>query len=182
MPELFDALGTAARKLAETLKPLLPDENEYVGEYYRSKLTEFADTMDKVSGLAQRARDDAMTYEDFQNIIDFRLPSVLPENIYEVTGEEGQNMLKMALVADVATDAKVGEVLYMAVGAPRKLSVYVNDKSGGFRVTEGYMFSYYTFTDEMLKRRMNDDDWKAKVYGGEDLKDLLPYWHEKMYQ
>ena len=70
----------------------------------------------------------------------------------------------------------------MATGTPRKLSVYVNDKSGGFRVTEGFVYSYYTFTGAMLDHRMNDDDWKAKVYGKEDLTEFLPYWNEKLYQ
>ncbi|MBQ9564786.1 MAG: DUF3160 domain-containing protein [Synergistaceae bacterium] len=182
VPELFDALGAAARNLAKTLNPLLPDENEYVGEYYRTQLTDFAESMDTLSGIARRARDDAMTYDDFQTILDFGLPSVLPEGIFEVYDEEAQNMLKMALVADVATDAVVGEVLYMASGAPRKLHVYVNDKSGGFRVTEGFVYSYYTFSGVMLDHRMNDDDWKAKVYGKEDLTEFLPYWNEKLYQ
>ena len=182
VPELFEALRDTARSLAKTLKPLLPNENEYVEEHYRTRLTEFADTMETLSGIARRARDDKMTYDDFTALLNFSLPSVLPEDIYEVYGEEAQNMLKMALVADVATDAVAGEVLYMASGAPRKLHVYVNDKSGGFRVTEGFVYSYYTFTGAMLDHRMNDDDWKAKVYGKEDLTEFLPYWNEKLYQ
>ena len=186
-PELFDALGESARKLAATLKPLLPDENEYVGEYYRSRLTEFAESMDVLSAIASRARDDAMTYDDFTTLLNFRMPSAMPEGIYEVEGynEEGQDMLKMALVADVATDFTGGKVLYMATGTPRKLSVYVNDRSGGFRVTEGYMYSYYTFTRPVLEKRVNDNDWKAEVYdpnAQEKLKGLLPYWHEKIYK
>ncbi|MCR5347269.1 MAG: DUF3160 domain-containing protein [Fretibacterium sp.] len=182
VPELFDALASVARDLAKTLKPLLPDENEYVEEHYRTRLTEFAESMETLSGIAGRARDDTMTYDDFQTVLNFKLPSVLPEDIYEVMGETGQNMLKMALVADVATDAEKGSVLYMATGAPRKIHVYVNDKSGGFRVTEGFMYSYYTFVGPMLERRMNDDEWKAKVYGGEDLTEFLPAWNEKLYQ
>ena len=182
VPELFEALRDTAANLAKTLKPLLPDENEYVGEYYRGRLTEFAESMETLSGIARRARDDKMTYDDFATLLNFSVPFVLPEGIYEVYDEEAQNMLKMALVADVATDAVVGEVLYMASGAPRKLYVYVNDKSGGFRVTEGFMYSYYTFSGAMLDHRMNDDDWKAKVYGKEDLTEFLPYWNEKLYQ
>ena len=118
-------------------------------------------------------------------IIELRLPSVLPEDIYEVYDEKTQHQLKMALVADVATDAPAGRALFMGVGTPRRLSVYVNDKSGGFRVTEGYMFSYYTFTQALEEGRMNDDQWKAIVYNPKrqnDLKKYLPAWHGKLYE
>ncbi|MCR4819176.1 MAG: DUF3160 domain-containing protein [Fretibacterium sp.] len=182
VPELFEALRDTAVNLAKALKPLLPDESEYVEEHYRTQLTDFAGRMDTLSGIARRAREDEMTYDDFTTLLNFSLPSVLPEGIFEVFDEKGQDMLKMALVADVATDTEQGEVLYMASGAPRKLHVYINDKSGGFRVTEGFMYSYYTFNGAMLEKRMNDDNWKSKVYGGEDLTKFLPYWNEKLYK
>ena len=143
----------------------------------------------RARGVADRALEDTMTPADFLAIRDLRLPSVLPEDTYEVYGEKSQNQLKMALVADVATDAEAepapGLALFMGVGTPHRLSVYINDKSGGFRVTEGYMFSYYTFTQALEEGRMNDDRWKAIVYDPErqdDLKKYLPAWHGKLYE
>ena len=65
------------------------------------------------------------------------------------------------------------------------LSVYVNDRSGGFRVTEGYMFSYYSFIQSLSEGRMNDDQWKAIVYDTkrqDDMKQYLPAWHGKLYE
>ena len=126
-----------------------------------------------------------MTPSDFLTIIELRLPSVLPEDIYDVYDKASQNQLRMALVADVATDASAGRALFMGVGAPRRLSVYVNDRSGGFRVTEGYMFSYYSFIQSLSEGRMNDDQWKAIVYDTkrqDDMKQYLPAWHGKLYE
>ena len=53
-----------------------------------------AEIMDALAGVAGRARDDAMTYEDFLTIRDLRLPSVLPQGYDEAR----QDTLKMALV------------------------------------------------------------------------------------
>lgn len=183
VPELYAALAGAAWKMATFMEGLFPEEG---WEHYRDAFSNFAESMDALAQIAARARDDTMTYDDFVTILTFRLPSVLPEGYYEVYGDQGQDMLKMALVADVATDHVVtGQVLYMATGTPHKILVYVNDRSGGYRVTEGHMSSYYTFTRPTLEHRMDDDQWKALVYDAarqEELKGLRPSWADKVYQ
>ncbi|NLL37201.1 MAG: DUF3160 domain-containing protein [Fretibacterium sp.] len=179
-PELFKAIAACARRTKALLGAMFQEEYEY----YSSRLSEFADQMDNLAAIADRALEDAMTQEDFLALRDLRLPDVLPEGVYDLFGEEAQNQAKMALTADVATNVVNGSsALYMAVGTPRKLQVYVNDRSGGFRLTEGYMFSYYTFVRGLDEGRMNDDDWKAIVYDTENqkaLKDFLPSWHGKL--
>ncbi|CAM1377722.1 hypothetical protein FF3_00146 [Fretibacterium fastidiosum] len=183
VPALYSALAEAADRLVETLTKLLPKENEKWREYYAANLMSFAKDMRGLTAIAERALDDSMTWEDFEQLLSFRLASVLPEDIGEIVGEEAQRQLRMALVADVATSVPTGEVLFMGTGTPRKLRVYVNDKSGGFRVTEGYMFSYYTFTTPMGEKRMDDDEWKALVYDEkrqDELKMALPYWQNKV--
>ena len=180
-PKLYRALAESARKVLEFLPSLLPGEYEY----YREKFSQFSEEMETLAGIADRALEDAMTPSDFLSILELRLPSVLPEDIYDIYEKESRDLLRMALVADVATDADDNLALFMGVGAPRRLSVYVNDKSGGFRVTEGYMFSYYTFIQSLTEGRMNDDQWKAIVYDPErqdDLKKYLPAWHGKLYE
>lgn len=180
-PKLYRALADCARKTLSFLTPMFPEDYEY----YRDKLSQFSEDMETLAGIADRALQDAMTPSDFLAIRDLRLPLVLPEDIYEVFGKDAQNQLKMALVADVATDAEEGEALFMGVGTPRRLSVYINDRSGGFRVTEGYMFSYYTFVHALNEGRMNDDQWKALVYDAkrqDELKRYLPAWHGKLYE
>ena len=180
-PQLYRALAESARRTIAFITPMFPEEYEY----YRDKLSQFVEDMETLAGIADRALEDAMTPSDFLAIRELRLPSVMPEDIAEAFGDEAQNQLKMALVADVATDADSGLALYMGVGTPRKLSVYVNDRSGGFRVTEGYMFSYYTFAQSLGEGRMNDDQWKAIVYDGKNqdrLKPYLPTWHGKLYE
>ena len=94
-------------------------------------LTDFASEMRRLAGIAQRAIDDAMTYDDFYRIQHLRLPA------------EGAPTV---VLAEAAASPAAGQALYVGTGAPRRLLVYVNDRSGGSRVTEGRTLSFYTFT------------------------------------
>ncbi len=176
-PVLYRGLADCAMKVSDFLAPLFPDEQEH----YRQTLGIFAEVMKQLADIAVRQGEDRLTVHDFAAISTFGLPSVLPEDIYEANGEEAQQMLKMALIADVATDPGAN-VLFTGIGTPRRMSVYVNDKSGGARVATGYVFSYYTFARSISEGRMNDDQWKKIVYdeGRQDeLEQLRPQWYRK---
>ena len=86
------------------------------------------------------------------------------------------NNLRMALVADVFTNAEIGLVLETAVGIPYRLYIPLNDKQGGKRIAVGYGFSYYEFGHPM-SNRLNNDEWKAIVYkDNQDMSQYLPFW------
>ena len=89
---------------------------------------------------------------------------------------EDKNLLRMALVADVYTNAELGLVLETAVGIPYRLYIPLNDKQGGKRIAVGYGFSYYEFSHPMTQR-LNNDEWKALVYSeNPDMSGYLPFW------
>ncbi|HCL79194.1 MAG TPA: hypothetical protein DIC53_04415 [Synergistaceae bacterium] len=176
-PKLFAGLAACARKIVTFLEPMFSDEYEH----YRYNLTAFAAIMDRLSDMAGRAVSDTMIYDDFAELATFFLPSVLPEGIGEANAPETQHQIKMALVADVATDPGVG-ALHTAIGTPREISVYVNDRGGGARVATGYVFSYYSFVRPLSEGRMNDDQWKEIVYDEkrqDELEELRPAWYRQ---
>jgi len=85
------------------------------------------------------------------------------------------NQMRMALVADVFSNAEIGLVLETAVGIPYRLYIPLNDKQGGKRIAIGYGFSYYEF-DQPISQRLNNDQWKAIVYEYHDMEKYLPSW------
>ena len=88
--------------------------------------------------------------------------------------------MKMALVADVYTNAETGMVLETAVGIPYRLYVPLNDGQGGKRIAVGYGFSYYEFNQPM-SNRLNNEEWKSIVYKNDsDMKKYLPSWMKGM--
>jgi hypothetical protein len=73
------------------------------------------------------------------------------------------NAFRMALVADVFTNAETGLVLETAVGIPYRIYIPLNDRQGGKRIAIGYGFSYSEFGHPM-SNRLNNEAWKAIVY------------------
>jgi hypothetical protein len=90
--------------------------------------------------------------------------------------------LRMALVADVFTNAEGGVVLETAVGIPYRLYIPLNDRQGGKRIAIGYGFSYYEFTHPM-SNRLNNEQWKAIVYvDNPNMTQYLPFWMQGKVQ
>ena len=87
-----------------------------------------------------------------------------------------EDQLKMAIVADVYTNAELGKVLETGVGIPYRIYVPLNDGQGGKRIAVGYVFSYYEF-EQPIGERMTDETWKGIVYKpGADLAEYEPFW------
>jgi len=98
------------------------------------------------------------------------------------TGGQVDNIdsLRMALVADVFTNAEAGAVLETAVGIPYRLYIPLNDGQGGKRIAIGYGFSYYEF-HQPISQRLNNEEWKAIVYSDKpDMSEYLPFWMQGM--
>jgi hypothetical protein len=84
--------------------------------------------------------------------------------------------LKMALIADVYTNAESMKVLEVGVGIPYRIYVPLNDGQGGKRIAVGYVFDYYEF-DHPMSDRMTDEAWKQLVYdSAPDLDSYHPFW------
>ncbi|UTC64081.1 DUF3160 domain-containing protein [Treponema sp. OMZ 788] len=87
--------------------------------------------------------------------------------------------LRMALVADVFTNAEAGFVLETAVGIPYRIYVPLNDAQGGKRIAVGYCFNYYEFEQD-IANRLTNEEWKKRVYADEDMEDLKPFWAQNI--
>jgi hypothetical protein len=106
------------------------------------------------------------------------VPLVLVHNKLGNVVDEDQ--LKMAVIADVYTNAESGQVLEVGVGVPLRIYVPLNDAQGGKRIAVGYTFSYYEFPHPMSDR-MTDEAWKKAVYpSGDGVSDKLPFWEQNV--
>ena len=128
---------------------------------------------------------DARDFETIKNIGDYINQNLLLDGGYaDVSDPAAKDKLKMALVTDVATDMLEARVLQVATGAPRRLFVFVDDKSAGPRLTVGYMYSFYEFARPLSKGRLTDEEWKKIVYDKQaqkELEDLAPAWSKPLF-
>lgn len=69
---------------------------------------------------------------------------------------------RSALIADVHTDIAKGQILYEADGIPNYIYVAVKD-ANGTRLAKGLVYSYYEFTNPLVKR-LTDADWQNWNY------------------
>ncbi len=123
------------------------------------------------------SRDKPVSPPDLEWIA--RIPAELVSLVFIHVGEgdvEDRDQLRMAIVADVYTNAELGKVLETGIGIPYRIYVPLNDGQGGKRIAVGYGFSYYEF-EKPVGERMTDETWKTLVYSpGADLGAYQPFW------
>lgn len=82
-----------------------------------------------------------------------------------------------AIVADVHTGGDIDHptaILYEGVGVPYVIFVAVKDANGA-RLTTGFTYSHYEFTEDYGGQRKTDEDWQKNFYTGEDPYDAYNY-------
>jgi hypothetical protein len=88
---------------------------------------------------------------------------------------------RAALVADVHTggdSANPHRILYEGEGVPYVIFVAVSDANGP-RLTAGFMYSHYEFTELYGGKRMTDEDWQKRFYVGDEPYDAYVYTEKK---
>ncbi len=179
VPWFFDRLGSLSKKIRTTLS------EGYLTDEFADKLTQFEAITRRAYEISKKeAEDSAIDAKDYEWLrhmsdgFDARLLLPIGGSQPEILDPE---QLKMALIADVATDAVEGRVLEVAVGYPQRMVVIVKDAFGGTRLTTGYVYSWYEFANT---ERLNDTEWKARVYSEkpEDkarLDSMRPSWYSR---
>jgi len=155
-------------------------EGGFMNDNFRIKFQDFKHIVDNLTEIVeQEVKDSPISLE--QNEFILSIPAqlariVLPEVFPPTNVPRSESEYQMALIADVHTDASVNQVLEVGTGIPYRIYVALNDGQGGKRIAIGYTYSYYEFHQPM-NNRLNDDEWKQKVYGEtSSLDSYLPTW------
>ncbi|GHT00707.1 hypothetical protein AGMMS50276_27180 [Synergistales bacterium] len=183
-PQAFGVIIAALDRLSEFIEKFSMEadsEPEYIG-----KIQQFRELCATAKTIAEKQVAEApLTLEDYESIKtiarSFGAQLLLPGG-WEIEWDKWEE-LRMALVADAATDFVAGRALYVAIGTPRKIYVYVNDKMGGPRIARGYVYSYYEFARSLEEGRLTDEEWRTIVYDearDDELKKLHPAWYGEL--
>ena len=150
-------------------------------EDFSAKLGQFRQLTVKSRDLAlKEVGGGELTEQDYETI--YELPHefderlLFPANMNGGTSHLDPDLLKMAVIADVATDAFNNKVLLEGVGFPQEILVVVKDYWGGTRLARGYIYSYYEFANDS---RWTDKEWRERVYSGSnDVREREPAWYQ----
>jgi hypothetical protein len=179
-PEFFGRLA----KLVDTVRLSMADNGMLTAEY-KSKMDRFYDLTIIAKDISEKENNgkeitatDYTRISSLPNEFDRRL--LYPEYLNGGSGARiDPEMMEMAIIADVATDALMNQVLLAGIGYPQETIVLVKDYWGGTRLTRGYIYSYYEFKDG---KRWTDKEWREKVYTGTGgIQDKEPSWYRNLY-
>lgn len=191
-PQAFAAIVAALDRLLDFSVAFAPsavgeDDGPGYREDYRKRIETFRGLCLTAQKLAKReVADEILSLSDYDDIKrlarSFTMELLLMANANYYGGDWEE--LRMALVTDVATSFIDGAALHVATGTPRKIFVFVNDRSGGPRVARGYVYSYYEFPGSLAGAgRMTDQEWRKIVYDpdkAEKLRELHPAWYGEL--
>jgi hypothetical protein len=164
----------------ETREKLL--QANVLTDEYRQKLAQFKEIVERLRQILHvQLSGQKISYPDFIYLANFSKTLkwlVLPGGTETMVDEEEK---KMAIVADVHTDALGGQVLEVGIGIPKEINILVDDINGR-RVLTGFVYSYYEFAQPMSDR-LTDEIWRKEVWDKVDQKKLRqkePLWLKKL--
>jgi hypothetical protein len=173
--DFYVAVQKAARDLIDVMSSY-----DVLPEQYERALVQFMEITGRLADISlKELADEPISNEDNEFILSvFRNTAWLVANSAfggMPSGSGDEDQYKMPIIADVYTNSDGGTVLEIGTGIPYRMHVALNDGIGGKRIATGYVFSYYEFYHPMSDRLTNEQ-WRARVYAGEDLTAEMPFW------
>ena len=169
-PEVYGRVADLARQMREGL-----DSRGLLIEECRKKLLKFEDLLKTLERISEKEIEgEDVSGDEYHAIlrIGYMLKEIteFSEKVRESVASATDN--RMAVIADVHTDANSSSVLEEGVGNP--YYIYVVVESDGVRqLTKGAVFSYYEFTWPM-EDRLTDEKWQEMLKSGEQPE--MPEW------
>jgi Protein of unknown function (DUF3160) len=173
-------------RLSELVKQTqnkLQDSN-FLTDKYKDRLLSFEKLLQEAKAIAEKevkgepiTGDDYLWIDTMSNRLDVSLILGVKSGEDSAAIQTSPDLVKMAIIADVHTDPP--RILLEATGAPLRLFVVGKDASGGTRITQGYLYSWYEFMDA---KRWQASEWKKLVYDEANQAQVLKYqptWYKE---
>ncbi len=141
-----------------------------------ARLDDFKGLTRFCADLAEKElRGEAITDDEYERLRNLRLSFMAQPFSGDQPDEDSG---KVALIADVHTDALRGQILYEADGKPYLMLAIVGNE-GVPRVVAGVAYSHYELTGP-LGKRFTDEDWRARVYDGKGELPARNFWYDSL--
>ncbi|MCF7845837.1 MAG: DUF3160 domain-containing protein [Candidatus Peribacteraceae bacterium] len=151
---------------------LLPREMEEWGA-----LSQFEKQVDFCLAIAEKEMaGEPISDAEFEELRSLKLDYLAePLDPGKVLTDEDR---RSELIADIHTDALLGQILYEATGRPYVMLALV-DSGGVERITIGIVFNHFEFTGP-IEKRLADQDWQQKVYENPSELPAKNFWYEDL--
>ena len=157
----WNRITALAKTTNDGLKKLGIMPEEYAGRY--DTFIEKAEFLREI--VKKELRNEKISDDDFEKL------RVVNESFKTITAPlPGQELTlrekRAGIIADIHTNAVLGEILYEATAKPLLIYTAVKDANGA-RITRGAVYDHRELTGT-LDVRLSDEDWQEKVYMGKE--------------
>jgi hypothetical protein len=143
-----------------------------------ARLQQFKEIVNFYSGIAKKElQNQQISDDEYEKLRTTRLAFMAdPFEAGQDTPDE--NSGKVALIADIHTDALKKKILYEATSKPYlMLAIVANEKTP--RVVASLVSNHYEFTD-VIGKRLTDEDWRGWVYNQTSKLPAKNFWYQSL--
>ncbi len=167
---------TRLTALLERTEGHFTEQGLFMDHSARARLSDFREIVAFYAEIAgKEASGAAISEEDYERLRTRSLSFMAQPFGSDVADEDSG---KVALIADIHTDALDGRILYEAVGRPY-LMLAVIGEGADLRLASGVAYNHYELTGP-LAERLGDEDWKARVYEGAEPAPVKNFWYASL--
>ncbi|MDR3642724.1 MAG: DUF3160 domain-containing protein [Candidatus Doudnabacteria bacterium] len=164
--------------LISQTKQVFSQNNLFSNTDVSARLQNFQDIVTFYTSIAnQEMQGKAISEKDYEKLRTTQLSFMVQP--FDAATQADENSGKVALIADIATDAIKNQVLYEADARPYLMLAIVNNENSP-RVVTGLTYNQYEFTNPLGGQRLTDDDWKTWVYDQTNKLPAKNFWYNSL--
>ncbi len=165
-------------QLISQTKQVFSQNNLFSNSDVSARLQNFQDITNFYASMAQQEmQGKAISEDDYEKLRTTQLSFMVQP--FDSATQADQDTGKVALIADIATDAVRNQILYEADGQPYLMLAIVNNENTP-RVVTGLVYNQYEFTNSLGGQRLTDNDWKGWVYDQTDKLPAKNFWYNPL--
>lgn len=167
---------TRLTALLERTEGLFTEQGLFVDHSAQARLTDFREIVAFYTEIANKEASGAAISEDDYERLRTRSLSFMAQPFGSDMADEDSG--KVALIADIHTDALGGHILYEAVGRPYLMLAVIGEGADA-RLASGVAYNHYELAGP-LAERLGDEDWKARVYERAEPAPVKNFWYASL--
>ncbi len=165
-------------ELVSQTKDIFSKNNLFADSQVSARLQNFQDITNFYASIAQKETDGkAITEDEYEKLRTTGLSFMAQP--FDSATQADENSGKVALIADIHTDAVKNQILYEADGNPY-LMIAIVDNEKSPRVVTGLAYNHYEFTNPLGGQRLTDETWRSWVYDDTTKLPTKNFWYSSL--
>ncbi|MBP9822118.1 MAG: DUF3160 domain-containing protein [Candidatus Pacebacteria bacterium] len=165
-------------ELLDNTEQVFRQNNLFKDSSVVARLQSFREISDFYTSIAKKELQNQQITDDEYEKLRTTTLSFMVQPFDSSASDPDKDSGKVALIADVHTDAVKGQILYQATGKPYLMLALVGNENSP-RVVVSLVYNHYELNGPIGKR-LTDEDWKDWVYNQLDKLPAKNFWYQSL--